>query len=109
MGVYLDKIDSDGNKILYQWKRFEISKAEGKGQWLFFHRLIKNSGKRIDELKSLKPKQVIDFIISQKDCAITKEDLDGYDTKPIVNLFRRCLRYEEVDIYEYENQISRLN
>ena len=100
MSVYLDKIDSDGNRVIFQGKRFEISKTRGKSQWSFFHRLIKNSGKRIDELKSLKPKQVMALIISQEDCAITKEDLDGYDSKPLVTLFRRCLRYEEeVDIY----------
>ena len=81
-------------------KRFEISNVGRKSQWAFFHHIIKNSGKSIGELKLLKPKQVINLIISQKDCAITKEDLEGYDTKPLVNLFRRCLRYEEeVDIY----------
>ena len=100
MSVYLDKIDSDGNRVIFQGKRFEISKIGKRGQWAFFHRIINNSDKRIDELKSLRPKQVLDLILSQEDCAITKEDLDGYDTKPIVNLFRRCLRYEEeVDVY----------
>lgn len=100
MSVYLDKIDSDGNRIIFQSKRFEISNVGRKSQWAFFHHIIKNSGKSIGELKLLKPKQVINLIISQKDCAITKEDLEGYDTKPLVNLFRRCLRYEEeVDVY----------
>ena len=51
MSVYLDKIDSDGNRVIFQGKRFEISKTRGKSQWSFFHRLIKNSEKRIDELK----------------------------------------------------------